>query len=300
MEQFIVQFGSGKPGEMGTGDTERQVLKRIGIENPVIGFAPFHHIMHGIPNDWSLFQELVQPLTSQALRLFEFHKEKDMKLLRDKILECDLFVLGSGVCEPYLDYFFTNKVDEIFKEYFSLGKSFLGYSAGSICLNSNYIHVVFFRELFIHWNMMQQASKEEREEFKKEVLHECPKEHKNNLKKVLESKENPDLFNHHMVEETFQVTNRKALGFIPKIALLPHFDEAIHATSAHLQAAANRFPNHKHFGVPNGASLFHTFKKGRLVRTEVVGRNNNPKLQVTQFLKKDRVTYKAGEKIDLG
>jgi len=38
-KNYIVQFGSGKPGEMGTSSTELEVFDRLGVKNPKIGFV---------------------------------------------------------------------------------------------------------------------------------------------------------------------------------------------------------------------------------------------------------------------
>ena len=115
-KNYIIQFGSGKPGEMGTGKTELEVFDLIGLKNPKIGFAPFHHILHHQVNDWSLFLYLVQPITKKKIELFEFHKEKDMKSLKKRISSCDIFILGSGICEPYLEFIFSNRLDKFFMD----------------------------------------------------------------------------------------------------------------------------------------------------------------------------------------
>ena len=81
--------------------------------------------------------------------------------------------------------------------------------------------------------------------------------------------------------------------------MLPHYAEAIHAMEDHLQTAATNFPRYHHYGIPNGATLFHTFEDGRLVDSEVVGKNRNPKYQVTRFYPKEQKEYKEGEKIPL-
>ena len=298
-KNYIIQFGSGKPGEMGTGNTELEVFDRIGLKNPKIGFAPFHHILHDQVNDWSLFLDLVQPTTKKKIELFEFHKEKDMVSLKNRISSCDIFILGSGVCEPYFEFIFSNGLDSFFKDYFRSGKHLLGYSAGSISLSSRYIHVAFFREVLIHWTMLLQADETQQKEFKEGVMEECPSEHKEELTKVLELTQANKILTHPLTHKEFQTVSMRALNFIPNMVMLPHFNEAIHATEEHLKASVKRYSRYRHFGVPNGAAIFHTFQQGKLMQSEVVGSNPNPKLLVTEFLKKDSRTYKLSEKIDL-
>tara|TARA_Y100000589_G_scaffold131573_2_gene125364 strand:- start:4244 stop:5161 length:918 start_codon:yes stop_codon:yes gene_type:complete len=299
-KNYIVQFGSGKPGEMGTGNTELEVFDRIGVKNPKIGFAPFHHIFHGQVNDWSLFQDLVQPTTSKKIELFEFHKEKNMESLQKRISTCDIFVLGSGVCEPYLEFLFSNRLNDFFMNYLREGKHLIGYSAGSISLTPRYIHVAFFREVLLHWTMLLKASETQQKDFKDAILQECSPETRESLNNVFKLKEPSKIISHPLASREFQAISLKALGFIPSMVMLPHFNEAIHATEEHLKAAVRRYPRYRHFGVPNGAAIFHTFQESKLMLTEVVGSNPNPKLLVTEFLKKDSRVYRTGEKIELG
>tara|TARA_Y100000589_G_C27091657_1_gene604179 strand:- start:32 stop:949 length:918 start_codon:yes stop_codon:yes gene_type:complete len=299
-KNYIVQFGSGKPGEMGTSSTELEVFDRLGVKNPKIGFAPFHHILHEQVNDWSLFLDLVQPITKKKIELFEFHKEKDMESLKKRISTCDIFVLGSGVCEPYLEFLFSNRLNDFFMNYFRDGNHLLGYSAGSISLTPRYIHVAFFREVLIHWAMLLNASEAQRNDFQEGITLECPPEYREQLKKVFELKEPNKIMTHPLANKEFQAISMKALGFIPNMVMLPHFNEAIHATEEHMKAAVRRYSRYRHFGVPNGAAIFHTFQESKLMQTEVVGSNPNPKLLVTEFFKKDSRVYKTGEKIELG
>lgn len=298
-KNYIIQFGSGKPGEMGTGGTELEVFDLIGLKNPKIGFAPFHHILHHQVNDWSLFLDLVQPITKKKIELFEFHKEKDMKSLKKRISSCDIFILGSGICEPYLEFIFSNRLDKFFTDYFRSGKHLIGYSAGSISLSSRYIHVAFFREVLIHWTMLLKADEAQKKQFRDGVLEECPSEYKEQLKKVFELTEPNKILAHPIANVEFQTISMKTLEFIPNMVMLPHFNEAIHATEEHLKASVKRYSRYRHFGVPNGAAIFHTFQEAKLIQSEIVGNNPNPKLLVTEFLKKDSRSYKVGEKIEL-
>jgi hypothetical protein len=298
MTQYIVQFGSGKPGEMGTEATEKMVLEKIGIKNPRIGFAPFHHIQHKLPNDWKLFKKIVQPMTKKPITLIEFHNEKDLDSLKRRILKFDIFVLGSGVCEPYFEFMFKNGLDETFREFFRKGKTLLGYSAGSIAVNAFYVHIVFFREILLHWKSVQSSlSQNEIDEFKTMLLHE-PSLYHSELSEVLEAPDDLDPFKHPLSKKVFQVTSVAGLGFLPHIALLPHYNQAIHATEEHLESAAKNFPSLHHYGVPNGVALFHSFEKGILSRSEVVGQNLDPTLQVTRFWPKDKKIYKEGDVLE--
>lgn len=296
---YIVQFGSGKPGEMGTQNTELEVFQKLGIKNPKIGFAPFHHILHDHPNDWKLFKDLIQPITKVEIELFEFHKEKNIEDLKHRISDCDVFVLGSGVCEPYLEYIFKNKLDSFFVDYFRSGKHLLGYSAGSISLSSRYIHVSFFREVLIFWGTLMQAPAQQQDEFKKSILEECPEHHRHTLEQLFKLQSLSEIMENPLCDQEFQSVSMQALELIPNMVMLPHYNEAIHATEAHLRASVNRYSRYRHFGIPNGAALFHTFNQGKLLKSEVVGQNPNSKLHVTEFLKKDTRTYKVGEEINL-
>lgn len=298
-KNYIAQFGSGKPGEMGTSQTEIEVFQKLDIKNPKIGFAPFHHILHDQPNDWRIFLELIQPLTKKKIELFEFHKEKNIDQLKQRITACDVFVLGSGVCEPYLEFIFNNQLHQFFHDYFKQGNHLIGYSAGSICLSSRYIHVAFFREVLIYWSTLLKAPLPQKEEFKKSILQDCPKDHKETLQQIFEIDSVTDILSHPLCKEEFQAVSMKALEFLPNMVMLPHFNEAVHATDAHLNASVRRFPRYRHFGVPNGSALFHTFSGGKLIKSEVIGQNPNHRLQVTEFLKRDTRSYKQGEIIEL-
>ena len=298
-KQYIVQFGSGKPGELGTEETERKVLERIGIKDPQIGFAPFHHLDEGQVNDWTLFKHLMQPLTSKTITLVEFHKEQDIEVLKKKILSCDIFVLGSGIVEPYLEFIFKNKLHLTFQKYFNQGKSFWGYSAGSISVCAQYIHVVFFREILLHWQAISRGlGQKELAEFKRQLLQE-PALGNEELAQLLNSKEDLDPMKHPASKDVFHISKMGALGFLPHICMLPHYGEAIHAMDEHLQTAAVNFPRYHHYGIPNGVTLFHTFENQRLMDSEVVGKNLNQELKVTRFFPKDKKTFEEGDKIPL-
>jgi hypothetical protein len=299
MTNYIVQFGSGKPGELGTEKTEREVFKRIGIKNPKIGFAPFHHLFHGAANDWTLFQDLVQPLTSEKIQLMEFHEAKDLEALKKQILDCDIFVLGSGVCEPYLEFIFKNRLDTTFREFFKRGKSILGYSAGSIAVCAQYIHVVFFREVLMHWKAISQhLDQKEVDEFKQQMIHE-PTLGSSELAELLDSEDEVDPMDHPLSMDVFHVSKMSSMGFLPHIAMLPHYGEAIHATADHLRSAAINFPRYHHYGIPNGVTLFHTFEDQKLVSSEVVGQNRLPQLKVTRFFPKTTKEFSEGDKLPL-
>lgn len=298
-KQFIVQFGSGKPGELGTEETERKVLDKIGIKNPKIGFAPFHHLIDGQINDWTLFEDLVQPLTNKPITLVEFHKEENLEALKKKILDCDIFVLGSGIVEPYLEFIFKNRLDKTFQEFFNQGKSFWGYSAGSISVCAQYIHVVFFREILLHWQAISQGlGQKELAKFKRQLLQE-PALGNEELAQLLNSQDDLDPIKHPASRDVFHISKMRALGFLPHICMLPHYGEAIHAMDEHLQTAAVNFPRYHHYGIPNGVTLFHTFENKQLKESEVVGQNRNPNLKVTRFLPKDQRTFQEGEKIPI-
>ena len=299
MTQYIVQFGSGKPGEMGTEATEKKVFDKIGIKNPSIGFAPFHHLQHKLPNDWKLFKKIVQPLTKKRITLVEFHKEKDLDALKRMILDFDIFVLGSGVCEPYFEFMFKNGLEQTFQEFFRQGKTLVGYSAGSIAVNAFYVHVIFFREILLHWKYFHSSlSQNEIDEFKTMLLHD-PGLYHSELSDILEAPDDLDPMEHPLSKKVFQVNSTAGLGFLPHIALLPHYNQAIHATEEHLESAAKSFPSLHHYGVPNGVALFHSFEKGLLTHSEVVGKNLDPKLRVTRFWPKDKKTYKEGEELEI-
>ena len=61
-KKLLIQFGSGKPGEMGTGKTELEAF--VGLKNPKIGFAPFI-IFFTIKSTIGVYFDLVQPITKR-------------------------------------------------------------------------------------------------------------------------------------------------------------------------------------------------------------------------------------------
>ncbi|MCJ8346136.1 peptidase E [bacterium] len=297
MKHYIIQCGSGKPGEMGTQETEFKIIQKIGNPHLKIGFAPFHHLSHEHANDWTIFQDIVQELTSEPIQLIEFHTEKDMELLKQKILSFDLLVLGSGVCEPYFEFFNKNKIDQVFQEYFSLGKHIMGYSAGSIALGEKYIHTMFFQEVFLHWNQVKDhMNDQELQDLKDEMMQDCPDKFKKQLDNTLQ-RETIDISIHTLSPVPFQVTSMDALSFVNNSSMLPHFNEAMHATTTHLLTAARDYPTVKHYGVPNGAALFHTFEDQKHIQSEVVGENRHPQLLVTEFVNDDQKNFLEGEVI---
>lgn len=291
MKHYVIQSGSGKPGEMGTEQTEAKIIEKIGKKDLKIGFAPFHHLSHEQHNDWTIFQDIVQPLTTEDLTLVEFHKETDMKALREKILKFDLFVLGSGVCEPYFEFFEKNNLHDVFREYFALGKHFMGYSAGSIALGAKYIHTMFFREVFLHWNHVKDHMNDDQlKDLKDEMMADCPNKFKSELDKAL-TRVTIDIDVHSLTPVPFQVVGMNALNFVTNTSMLPHFNEAMHATTTHMLTAARDYPKIKHYGVPNGAALFHTFENSTLEKSEIVGSSRRPQLHVTEFVQDDQRTF---------
>ncbi|PCJ18087.1 MAG: hypothetical protein COB02_05870 [Candidatus Cloacimonadota bacterium] len=297
MKHYIIQSGSGKPGEMGTQDTEYKIIEKFDNKSLKIGFAPFHHLDHSQHNDWTIFLDIVQPLTTEKVQLVEFHKEENMELLKKKLLDFDLFVLGSGVCEPYFEFFIKNNVNEIFKEYFALGKSLMGYSAGSIALGEKYIHTMFFKEVFLHWNHVKEHMNDEQlESLKQEMMEDCPTKFSNVLEKTL-TRETIDIKIHTLSPVPYQVTSMDALDFIKGTSMLPHFNEAMHATTTHMLTAAKDYPRIKHYGVPNGAALLHTFEDEKHIQSEIIGASNHPQLLVTEFCQDDQRNFKEGDLI---
>ena len=75
-----------------------------------------------------------------------------------------------------------------------------------------------------------------------------------------------------MTHKEFQTVSMRALNFIPNMVMLPHFNEAIHATEEHPESFGQTL-----FSVcltsesPTELLFFHTFQQGKLMQSEVVG-----------------------------
>jgi hypothetical protein len=300
MQHYIVQMGSGKPAELGTHQTEFQVFEKLGLKNPQIVFAPFHHLDQNNPeNDWELFRAIYTHLTQKPIRLLEFHKEPSIKGLQ-KILEtADLLVLGSGVCEPYLGFLRKNNLDRfIIKLFRQKHISLMGYSAGTISLSHAYIHNLFYEEVFHYWKMAQHSGtpREELDEMFNSMLQDAKPEDRETLRRVLMA-DAFDKIPHQFSGKVFQSQKMPALGLIPEQVILPHYSQSPYATAKHLQASARQFPWLKHYGLPNGVAFFHTFEDGGHLSTHVIGKNHDPAIKVTRHFPNRMQTHEENERI---
>jgi len=300
MQHYIVQMGSGKPAELGTQQTEFQVFEKLGLKNPQIVFAPFHHLDLNNPgNDWELFRAIYTPLTQKPIRLLEFHKEPSIKGLQKVLESADLLVLGSGVCEPYLGFLRKNNLDRFITKLFRQKHiCMMGYSAGTISMSHAYIHNLFYEEVFHYWKMAQHSGtpQEELDEMFNSILMDARQEDRETLRKVLAS-DAFDKIPHQFQGKVFQSQKMPALALMPEQVILPHYLQSPYAMSRHLKASARQFPWLKHYGLPNGVALFHTFEDGGHVSTHVVGKNPDHNIKLTRHFPDKEITHEDGERI---
>ena len=90
-------------------------------------------------------------------------------------------------------------------------------------------------------------------------MEECPSEHKEELRKVLELTQANKILTHPLTHKEFQTVSMRALNFIPNMVMLPHFNEAIHATEEHLKASVKRYSRYRHFRSPQRRCYFPYF-----------------------------------------
>jgi hypothetical protein len=294
---YVVQLGSGKPGELGTEETEYAVFDKIGLKNPKITFIPFHVLNHQESNDYTEFVRLVSKVTNVRPYLVELDKSRSLKHLEEVIMNSDLVVLGSGLCEPYLRKMYREQLDWLLKNFFKKGGSLIGYSAGSIALNGYYVHVVLYYELFLQWQMMtrQGLPGDLLKEHRASLLSFVDPEFEEEAERVLKAVEQGEKCSSHIFHEIFEIIRMPGLGFLPELALLPHYKESPHATDMHLIYASRAYPKLHHFGVPNGVALFHTFQGGKHFRSEIMGKNPNTELLATRYYPLGRAYLKEGD-----
>lgn len=300
MRHYIIQMGSGQPGEMGTGETEKRVFQALGLKNARVLFCPFHHLDLKSPtNDWALFQKLCAPMIDGNLELVQFHHENSMRTLREKMESADLIILGSGLCEPYLAFMKQNRLDETLKRAFRRKKiSLLGYSAGSIALSHAYTHVLFFEEIFGFYNqaLASGATSDQLDEMRMGMLRECSMEDRPVLQKLLATGE-PLPAEHPIARKIFQSRCVPALNLLPEQVVLPHYRQSPYALSRHLENSAKQMPWLKHYGIPNGVALVHTYEDSGHVETRILGQNPLPELTLTRHFPSYTETYQDGQRI---
>ena len=300
MKHFLVQFGSGSPGEVLGGETEYKVLQEMNINNPAITYIPFHHLNHQTENDWTKVLQLYQPHTNKKIELLELYNKNQLFYAKEILSNSDIIILGSGICEPWIQILFESGLNKHIYDCFARGISILGYSAGGISLCDSHITTLFFREFFLQFNhIISSGSHSSIQNLMNSVLYEVETEFQEELRELFLRQKPIDPLTHPLSNEVFAVTRMPALGFLATLSVLPHFEQAPHATTQHLWHALNRFSRYTHIGLPNGTSLFHTYSKQCLKNTIAIGHSNNPNIKITKILKRQLIQYNEGEYIDI-
>lgn len=296
--QYIIQFGSGKPGEMGTEKTEQEVFARLGLKNPLVGFLPFHRLVkEETGNDWRLFRKIMEPLSTVRPLLFELHLRKDIIRLKEKLHRLDVLVLGAGYVEPYLRAIVTNGLLPMIQDFFRQGGVLIGYSAGSCALASVNVNAVSWDRIFDIYTEMVMTKAPRRRIYKQMALSLCTSENRNEVQKLLEDidKGQSEWNNSLLCREVPQVFFGRALNFVGASALYPHYREHAMGMPWHLEAASRLRTDIKHVGIPNGICLFHTCSDGLIKSSEFIGQHPNTDMKAEIWQGGEKTTSRSSE-----
>lgn len=292
--QRIVQFGSGKPGELGTEATEQKLFAELKLDNPLVGFIPFHYLQHKEEhNDWKLFQRIMSDISTKKPLLFELQKRRDVHRLKKELFQLDALVLGAGFVEPYLRLIHTNQLLAPLQNFFYLGGVLIGYSAGSCALSALNVNAISWDQIFENYAEMVQTNHPKKQVYHLMALSFCTKENINTVQTTLSQIESNDADwrESPLCQEVSQVYFRKALNFVSASALYPHYQEHAMGMPWHLKKASQLRVNIKHVGIPNGVCLMHSYDKGTVINRQFIGQHPNENIKAE--------VWQQGEKINL-
>jgi hypothetical protein len=279
MKQYIVQFGSGKPGEMGTESTELEVFNRLGIQNPNIGFAPFHQLVHDQSNDWTIFRDIAKKKTSIEPQLFELDKGEDIHRLQEQLHHLNIMVLGAGFVEHYVKILNQSGTSGKLHEFFQRGGVLMGYSAGSVTLSSMNVNALSWDRIFSRFQNMIKNKPEQKGQIWDTIMGYCRDDNREHVKSLLTDIEKGSNEWHHqsICSEVAKVFMSPALNFVPDTAMYPHYGEHCMGMPYHLQAASLESPEFLHIGLPNGVCLLHEYEDGKFLASELIGAHPHQK-----------------------
>lgn len=266
----IVQYGSGRPGEEGSDAFERAVFLGLGLQNPSIAFLPFHPLGPG-ENDWTRFLDIHRRLTTGAIELIQlvpFQAQPDPRDLEKQLSSSRVIVLGSGLVEPYIVSIALSGLDRLFSQLHRSGTVFIGYSAGTLVLGSEFRHYQTGGEILeILEELLEADLKDMPLEDAVQAFCEAfsPAPSAERLIDLVRRKRDgldPDESDPFLTEVQAK-TYCPGLNMVPGVAAYPHYGAPFQCTLPILQRLHAEHPETLHIGLPNATALISTFEPTR-------------------------------------
>lgn len=280
----IIQFGSGHPGEEGSGHFESVLFDELGMENPNILFIPFHS-MPPDSGDMARFQQLQGAKTSGWIKCVQLEPPRwpiNTAEIFTLIEEAQLIVMGSGFPEPFSRLMFRIGLPQRLRKLQQRGVHFMGYSAGSLTLSEGYYLPFTGEDLLIQLSLLDHISMPDakRTEMEDQMMapieREDAREFVDALRAKLDAKQELDDDQRTFMEEPLWMEQAKGFQMTPGLTANPHYGEQFQYREVHLKHLASMYPHLTHVGLPNGTALVSRGPEGQ---REIKFRGHNPRRQ---------------------
>lgn len=278
----VVQFGSGHPGEEGSGAFEAHLFEELSLEDPNIVFFPFHN-MPPDSGDLALFKRIYGPMTKGWIRPIQLAPPRwpiNTAEIFTLVEEAHVVVLGSGFPEPFSRLMFRLGLPQRLRSLNRRGVHFLGYSAGSLTLGEGY-YLPFTGEdlltqldLLDHISMPDPKRTEMEDQLMSAVERDDARVFVEGVRARLEGEQSLDPEQRKFLEAPLWMEQARGFGLTPGMTVNPHYGERFQYREIHLRHLADMFPELLHVGVPNGCAVV---SRGPENQREVIFRGRNPR-----------------------
>lgn len=278
----VIQFGSGHPGEEGSGRFEAKLFGELDLDDPNVLFLPFHH-MPPRAGDLALFKRIYGAQTRGWIRSFQLLPPRwpqNAAELFSLVEDAQVIVLGSGFPEPFIELLRRLGLHERFKTLHARGTHFIGYSAGTLSLSEGYYLPFTGEDLLHQLDLLDQVSidDEQREDLQRQMASALERP---DAKSFIESiraarmeDEELDEDQREFLAKTLWMEQARGFKLTPGLTVNPHFGETFQYRAVHLEILGELFPDWVHVGVPNGCALVTRHLDGERL---VTFRGRNPR-----------------------
>ena len=269
----IIQLGSGHPGEDGSHDFERALLKDIVGNASRILFFPFHP-MPPHSGDMARFEQIHfrgRPGIGDVVEGIQLRPPsipEALAELGEKIRSASVIVLGSGFPEPYIRLFRRTGLDRALREAHAAGTAIIGYSAGTLAISEGYYRPFTGRDLLVQLDLLDHISLHDRQrrEIEQSLRRALKRPDAEAYIDALRSRIEGDLpltpDDHVFLDNMLWMESAEGFRLNPGLTVNPHFGSRLHYALDHLILLGTIKPDWIHVGLPNGCAVVTRWEAG--------------------------------------